>query len=219
MATARCKLVPSSFPFFSPLNGHRHASVALQAYAKGRTKNAPFVHLSVYAVLRSAVQNDNCYIIGAGAHFCLSYQTTTTRAPGALVILAALHEQLQSVGPPRPPLEPVFRWAGPTRGRWWGRRTPAPETRNESRRCRKLLLEPDDAVPEKLPLLDVYKLVPEAVFRFPQSGVHQQPPGALVALYTGCGHRVVPLWSGPSEAATSRGSFLLSTPTFSHILY
>jgi hypothetical protein len=90
------------------------------------TKNAPFVHLSVYAVPRSAVQNDNCYIIGAGAHFCLSYRTTTTWAPGALVVLAAPHEQLQSVGPPRPRLEPVFRWAGPARVRWWGRRRPAP---------------------------------------------------------------------------------------------
>ena len=51
------------------------------------------MHLSVYAVRRPAVQNDNGCIIGTGAQIFLSHFATTTWAPGASVVLAALHER------------------------------------------------------------------------------------------------------------------------------
>jgi hypothetical protein len=75
MANARCNagaLIILSFTSieWAPVCAGRSASLRKRSH-----ENAPFVHLSVYAMPRSAVQNGNGCIIGAGAHFLpfLSY--------------------------------------------------------------------------------------------------------------------------------------------------
>jgi len=72
----------------------------------------------------------------------------------------------------------------------------------------KLTPNPLDPVEEKHPLLVVHEF---AVV--PLGSLAQDGPQALGFQYTGVGHRVASLWSGPSEVATSRRAFLLSAVT------